>query len=260
MGQAQLQGHAEHQRGEHQPENQLLTAVVVHRWVLLLFFCGHWQAQGQSSLAVRPDGSSGRRRQREWPIATVASRLSAGAPWARVPAFTQDRMPMSIRKLRISDIEALHRLFAEVSAEGEYLLRAEAPPLEQMRALLLRSLPLDLPQFVVDAEGDLVGSIEIFPASLCQMEDASGEDFGVLGMQVRKTHRGRGLGSQLMEAALEHCRRQDMRRVELTVLKSNEAAIRLYQRFAFHWVEDLPPVTLPNGRPDQPQKMRLLLD
>lgn len=81
---------------------------------------------------------------------------------------------MPIRKLRISDIEALHRLFAEVSAEGEYLLRAEAPPLEKMRALLLRSLPLDLPQFVVDAEGDLVGSIEIFPASLCRMGDGSG--------------------------------------------------------------------------------------
>ncbi len=167
---------------------------------------------------------------------------------------------MSIRKLRISDIEALHRLLAEVSAEGEYLLRAEAPPLEQMRALLLRALPLDLPQFVVDAEGDLLGSIEIFPASLCYMEDGSGEDFGVLGMQVRKAHRGRGLGGQLMEAALAHCRRQHMRRVELAVLKSNEAAIRLYQRFAFRWVEDLPPVTLPNGRPDQPQKMRLLLD
>ena len=57
---------------------------------------------------------------------------------------------MSIRKLRISDIEALHRLFAEVSAEGEFLLRAEAPPIEQMRAMLLRSLPLDLPQFVAE--------------------------------------------------------------------------------------------------------------
>ncbi|MCY1274115.1 Mycothiol acetyltransferase [compost metagenome] len=167
---------------------------------------------------------------------------------------------MPIRKLRISDIEALHRLFAEVSAEGEYLLRAEAPPLEKMRALLLRSLPLDLPQFVVDAEGDLVGSIEIFPASLCRMGDGSGEDFGVLGMQVRKAHRGRGLGGQLMEVALSHCRRLEMRRVELAVLKSNEAAIRLYQRFAFHWMEDLPPVTLPNGHSDQPQKMRLLLD
>ncbi|MCY1183267.1 hypothetical protein D9M73_238740 [compost metagenome] len=64
----------------------------------------------------------------------------------------------------------------------------------------------------------------------------------------------------MMEVALSHCRRLEMRRVELAVLKSNEAAIRLYQRFAFHWVEDLPPVTLPNGHSDQPQKMRLLLD
>jgi ribosomal protein S18 acetylase RimI-like enzyme len=168
-------------------------------------------------------------------------------------------MLMAIRKLRISDIEALHRLFAEVCAEGEFLLRAEAPPIAQMRAMLLRSLPLDLPQFVAEVEGDLVGSIEVFPASFCCMEDDSGEDFGVLGMQVNKAHRNRGLGGNLMETALEHCRRLDMRRVELTVLKSNTAAIRLYERFTFRWVEDLPPVTLPNGRADQPQKMRLLL-
>lgn len=166
---------------------------------------------------------------------------------------------MTIRKLRIHDIEALHRLFADVSAEGAFLLRAEAPPIEQMRALLLRALPLDLAQFVVDLDGDLVGSIEIFPASFCQQGDDSGEAFGLLGMQVRKAHRGQGLGGALMETALGHCWNQGLRRVDLTVLKSNQAAIRLYQRFAFRWVEDLPPVTLPNGRADQPQKMRLRL-
>ncbi|WP_044873424.1 GNAT family N-acetyltransferase [Pseudomonas sp. LFM046] len=166
---------------------------------------------------------------------------------------------MAIRKLRISDIEALHRLFAEVSAEGEFLLRAEAPPIEQMRALLLRALPLDLPQFIAEVKDELVGSIEIFPASFCGLEDSSGEEFGVLGMQVMKAHRGQGLGRQLMAAALEHCSRLGMNRVELAVLKSNRPAIRLYERFAFRWVEDLPPCTLPSGRPDQPQKMRLLL-
>ncbi|MDH4583866.1 GNAT family N-acetyltransferase [Pseudomonas sp. BN415] len=166
---------------------------------------------------------------------------------------------MSIRKLRISDIEALHRLFADVSAEGEFLLRAEAPPIGPMRAMLLRALPLNLPQFVADSEGELVGSIEIFPASFCQQGDDSGEDFGLLGMQVRKDHRGQGLGGLLMEAALEQCQQLGMPRVDLTVLKSNLPAIRLYERFDFHWVEDLPPVTLPNGRPDQPQKMRLRL-
>ncbi|WP_041770474.1 GNAT family N-acetyltransferase [Metapseudomonas resinovorans] len=167
---------------------------------------------------------------------------------------------MPIRKLRISDIEALHRLFAEVSAEGEFLLRAEPPPIEQMRAMLLRSLPLDLPQFIAEVDGELVGSIEIFPASFCGVEIGSGEDFGVLGMQVKKAHRGQGLGGRLMAAALEHCRRLDMGRVELTVLKSNLPAIRLYERFAFLWLEDLAPVSLPNGRADRPQKMRLLLD
>ncbi|MOA69634.1 hypothetical protein D3C78_1979320 [compost metagenome] len=50
-----------------------------------------------------------------------------------------------------------------------------------------------------------------------------------------------------------------MRRVDLTVLKSNGPAIHLYERFAFRWVADLPPCSLPNGRPDQPQRMRLLL-
>ena len=57
---------------------------------------------------------------------------------------------------------------------------------------------------------------------------------GGLGIMVRTDCQGRGVGSALMNAALELADSWLMlRRVELEVYADNEGAIRLYQRFGF---------------------------
>ncbi|HSJ50116.1 MAG TPA: GNAT family N-acetyltransferase [Actinomycetota bacterium] len=53
------------------------------------------------------------------------------------------------------------------------------------------------------------------------------------GMFVVASHRGRGIGSALMSAALDWARRFGVERVELTVYPHNEAAIALYRKFEF---------------------------
>lgn len=56
----------------------------------------------------------------------------------------------------------------------------------------------------------------------------------VVGMSVALQWRGRGIGSALMQRALEWAKVQgDLRRVELWVYTSNAAAIRLYERHGF---------------------------
>lgn len=54
-----------------------------------------------------------------------------------------------------------------------------------------------------------------------------------LGIAVHRDYRGQGIGSQLMQAALDWAQSTFMRRVELSVLARNQGAIRLYERFGF---------------------------
>lgn len=56
----------------------------------------------------------------------------------------------------------------------------------------------------------------------------------LFGMYVVDAHRHRGLGQQLLEAALAEARRHAfLKLVQLTVTAGNDPAIRLYQRCGF---------------------------
>lgn len=50
---------------------------------------------------------------------------------------------------------------------------------------------------------------------------------------VDETYRSRGVGRMLMESAEEYFRRQGVKKVKLTVTKSNESAISLYRNMGY---------------------------
>jgi putative acetyltransferase len=50
---------------------------------------------------------------------------------------------------------------------------------------------------------------------------------------VAMSHRRQGIGTKLLEAALDWARQSEVRKLELHVFPHNEAAIRLYERFGF---------------------------
>ena len=56
----------------------------------------------------------------------------------------------------------------------------------------------------------------------------------VLGMSVDQEYRGRGIGSLLMEYAIDWAKESDIvKRIELYVFKTNSRAIHLYQKYGF---------------------------
>lgn len=59
------------------------------------------------------------------------------------------------------------------------------------------------------------------------------EHVGTLGIAVHRDFRGQGIGTQLLQAALDWARSRNLRRIKLTVFARNEGAIRLYERFGF---------------------------
>ena len=62
---------------------------------------------------------------------------------------------------------------------------------------------------------------------------AAADEFEILNVAVARSHRRRGVATQLVEAALEWSRRAGTQRAYLEVRASNEAAIALYKRHGF---------------------------
>ena len=80
-------------------------------------------------------------------------------------------------------------------------------------------------------DGELVGAIVLERGERTKTRHKG----HIVGMYVRDTHRGRGLGAALFEAAMGAARTCfDLRTVILTVSERNDAAIALYARFGFN--------------------------
>jgi putative acetyltransferase len=82
----------------------------------------------------------------------------------------------------------------------------------------------------VAVEGDrVVGGLSIH-----RLDDhPATRHVATFGMFVIASHRGRGIGSSMLEEALAWAERFGVRRIELTVYPHNDAAIALYRKFGF---------------------------
>ena len=83
---------------------------------------------------------------------------------------------------------------------------------------------------VACANQELVGSLGL----VANDRSARRRHVGQLGMAVHDQWQGRGIGTALLNAAIELADRWlNLSRLELTVYADNDAAVRLYKRFAF---------------------------
>lgn len=110
-------------------------------------------------------------------------------------------------------------------APGEFKIS-----LEQEKDILAEYQLADNSTFLVaEVEGEIVGILNIKGGLRSRQRHA-----GELGISVKKGWRGKGLGEQLMEAALRWARAGGiLKRIELKVYARNTAAIHLYQKYGF---------------------------
>lgn len=135
---------------------------------------------------------------------------------------------MPVRAGDLADIEGAWHCLGVVARERAYIGFLEAPPLEQSRSFWTSLIEKGHP-FVVAADGGtVVGWCDVVPVPRPIFAHV-----GVLGMGLRPDWRGRGLGAELMAAALEASRRCGLERVELAVFADNERAQRLYAKMGF---------------------------
>jgi RimJ/RimL family protein N-acetyltransferase len=138
---------------------------------------------------------------------------------------------MRIRPAEPSDAEGLARLGDAVGSEPEGWLvttngwRNVAEERRYLRAI--RRYP-NAAVFVADDDGLVVGRL-----SVARDQHPASRHVADLGLMVAATHRRRGIGTALLQAAVDWARDADVRKLELHVFPYNKGAIALYEQFGF---------------------------
>ncbi len=136
--------------------------------------------------------------------------------------MTDDKAPIEVDECRtVSDdlVEAMQRLIPQLSSSSSPPNRAE---LEEIVASPATTL------FVARHRGRIVGAL-----TLVAFRIPTGVRTRIEDVVVDETMRGRRVGEQLSEAALETARRLGARNTDLTSRPSRQAANRLYARMGF---------------------------
>lgn len=122
----------------------------------------------------------------------------------------------------------LYQVIDAVAREQRFLAFTQAPPWESSRAFYMGLLAEDAPYFVALADSKVVGWCDVL-----SLMGESRSHIGALGMGLLTEYRRQGLGTRLLQAAIEKSWQKGLTRLELTVRDDNLNAKALYEKFGF---------------------------
>ncbi|HMH92801.1 MAG TPA: GNAT family N-acetyltransferase [Streptosporangiaceae bacterium] len=127
----------------------------------------------------------------------------------------------TIRPAQDADARAMAELFAAVAAERNGIATEPPVDIEERTAVFARTVGGSI---AAVAGGRVVGLLHV---------EASRHGFGEIGMAVDRDWRGRGVGSALVQAAIDWARGAGLHKLCLEVFPHNAAGIALYRRAGF---------------------------
>ena len=130
--------------------------------------------------------------------------------------------------IELRHIESFGDCVGEVARERQYLAIVDAFPAEQNALWVAVNRARGNPLFVALDGERVIGWCEVRRDTLPGREHS-----GSLGVGVRAPYRRRGLGRQLMQAAIAAAWQHGFVRIELWVRSPNGAAIALYASLGF---------------------------
>jgi len=126
-----------------------------------------------------------------------------------------------VRQAEPGDARAMAELFAAVAQERTGIATEPPVDVEERIALFARSAGESV---VAVADDRIVGTLHV---------SVSRHGFGDIGMLVDQDWRGRGVGSALVQAAIDWACDQGLHKLSLEVFTHNAAAIALYRKAGF---------------------------
>jgi RimJ/RimL family protein N-acetyltransferase len=137
---------------------------------------------------------------------------------------------VTIRVAGERDVPALIEYVTALRAERlPTIFRYDSVPTVDEEIAFIRRFAGDRAEYFVAIVDDrIVGNLGV--AAHAHPQTAHGAQ---LGMSVLSPHRGRGIGSRLLDTAIAWAECRSIRRLELEVLSNNPAARRLYERKGF---------------------------
>ena len=135
-----------------------------------------------------------------------------------------------LRPGRPTDGRPLARLFADVRAEGRWLITTPGSVSEPSEAFWISEMIRAGEQLVLvaEADGDVVGNVLVSVD-----RGAATEHIGVLSILLGHGWRDVGIGSALISAAQAWAAERALRKLSLGVFPDNERAIAVYEKHGF---------------------------
>ncbi len=134
-----------------------------------------------------------------------------------------------VRRAVPGDAESITELVNIVGAERRWTLRERATwTLDQERATIAAADGTRSVFLVAEVDGRVAGILY-----LARGQWPKNEHVAELSMSCLPAARGVGLGTALLEAAVQWARSVGVRKLSLEVFSSNEPAVRLYRKLGF---------------------------
>ncbi len=161
----------------------------------------------------------------------------------------KDKREVFVRQLNAGDAEAMLVYLQKTAQETHFLMRLpeEAVYTLENERKILQNTRESKQTFMLGAltqDGSVVGNVGVFPI---------GERFKVrhrasLGIAVVQEYWNTGLGTVLINGAIDLARKAGYEQMELGVFSDNSSAIHLYQKLGFREVGRMPNAfKLPDG-------------
>lgn len=123
---------------------------------------------------------------------------------------------------------SFHETLSKVASERVYIEMVEAPPLEKVIGFQTSIISINGPVYYAIQNDRVIGWCDVFPEDNPRQSHRGG-----LGMGLLPEFRGKGIGSKLLKAVLDHAKGFGLEKVELHVYTTNTSAIALYKKFGF---------------------------